>query len=142
MDLTNPEIWKQQWTAFMSAPYIMALPVLVAGWVGWWLRGNRSAGTIDGLRERISALEERWRLADDKAAASDRAKDDVEKQFQAYKAEAAAAKADTAALAAAAERVEAALVKFAAANNAVRSTLSGTLNITEEPDRVDFRVVP
>ena len=41
---------------------------------------------------------------------------------------------EDASLSASAARVEAAMGKFAAANNAVSSTLSGMLKVTEPPD--------
>lgn len=97
MDITNPEMWKQEWTAFSSAPYII-LPFIVAGWLAaWWFRGRTSEGETAGLKEQIAGLKEqiatwdqRLKLATESVAAADRARDELDKQFQAYKAEVAA----------------------------------------------------
>ena len=124
MHVFNPDIWKQQWTAFTSAPYIVALivaPLIVfGGLVGWLL------GRIVDLKGRISVLEDRLKLAAKQAESARQAKDEVAKEFQTYKAE-VAAKAENAALGASAARVEGAIVRFAAANNG----LSGILGVTE-----------
>ena len=87
MDMTNPEEWKQQWTTFTSAPYIMLSPMVIAGLVGWWLQGTKSAGKIAGLEEKISVYEQRLKLAVEQSAASDRAKDEAEKELQTFKGE-------------------------------------------------------
>ena len=84
-------------------------------------------------------MEQRLNLAAEQAASARQAKDELEKQFQIYKAEVAAAKAENAALAATAAKVEAAIVNVATANNAVSSTLSGILRVTEEADIVNIR---
>jgi hypothetical protein len=97
MDVTNPEMWKQEWTAFASAPYII-LPFIVAGWLaGLWFRGRATEGEIAGLKSEISVhdreisvWELRLKLATDSVATADRARDELDKQFQAYKAEVAA----------------------------------------------------
>jgi len=128
MDVSNPDTWKQQWTAFTSAPHIVA-PLIVfagvvfAGLVGWWL------GRTAGLNGRISVFEDRLKLAAEQAESAREAKDAVAKEFETYKAE-VAAKAENAALGASAARVEGAIVRFAAANN----SLSETLGVTEEAD--------
>jgi hypothetical protein len=127
MDLSNPDTWKQQWTAFMSAPYIVA-PVLMVfgGLVGGLL------GRIAGLKGRISVFEDRLKLAATQAESARQAKDEVAAEFEIYKAE--AAKAENAALGASAARVEGAIVRFAAANN----TLSEILGTAEEADSGQF----
>src|SRR5205809_654557 len=89
VDVSDPAIWKQQWSAFMSAPYIMLPLLAVVAVVAWWFRGKMSEGTIAGLRERIALFDDRLKFAADKGASANQAKDEVEKQFQAYKAEVA-----------------------------------------------------
>jgi hypothetical protein len=125
MDVSNPDIWKQQWTAFMSAPYVVAPLVVFAGLVGWWLKGI----TIAGLKGRISVFEDRLKLAAKQAESARQAKDEVATEFGTYMAE-VAAKAENAALGASAARVEGAIVRFAAANN----SLSEILGVTEDAD--------
>jgi hypothetical protein len=133
MYLSNPDTWNQQWTAFASAPYIVA-PLIVAplmvlgGLVGWLL------GRIADLKGRISVFEDRLKLAAEQAESAREAKDEVAKEFQTYKAE-VAANAENAALGASATRVEGAIVRFAAANN----TLSGILGVAEEADSGQFK---
>ena len=84
MDVSNPDTWKQQWTAFISAPYIVA-PVLMVfgGLVG------RLLGRIAGLKGRISVFEDRLKLAAKQAESARQAKDEVATEFEAYKEEAA-----------------------------------------------------
>ncbi len=133
VDVSNPDIWKQQWTAFTSAAYIMAPLIAFAGLVGWWLKRTTSKRTIAGLNGRISVFEDRLKLAAIQAASARQAKDEVAKIFQTYKAE-VAVKAENAALDATAARVEGAIVRFAASNNALCGILGA-----EEVDIVNFR---
>jgi len=128
MDVSNPDTWKQQFTAFTSAPYIVApLLMVFGGLVGWLL------GRIADLKGRISVFEDRLKLAAKQAESARQAKDEVAKEFQTYEAE-VAAKAENAALGASAARVEGAILRFAAANN----TLSDILGPTEEADSRQF----
>jgi hypothetical protein len=89
MDPTNPDTWKQQWAAFWSAPWVMAPLILVVGSIVWWFRGTMFEREIASLKEQIAAWDQRLKLATDLVAASDRAKDELDKQFQAYKADVA-----------------------------------------------------
>lgn len=130
MDMSNPDTWKQQWTAFTGAPYIVAPLIVFAALVGWWLRGI----AIAGLKGRISVFEDRLKLAAEQAESARQAKDEVATEFETYEAE-VAAKTENAALGASAARVEGAIVKFAAANN----SLSAILAVTEEADSGQFR---
>jgi hypothetical protein len=130
MYLSNPDIWKQQWTAFTSAPYIVAPLIVFAGLVGWWLKGT----TIAGLKRRFSVYEDRLKLAAKQSESARQAKDEVATEFETFKAEVAAT-AENAALGASAARAEGAIVRFAAANNA----LSEIPGVTEEGDIVNFR---
>jgi hypothetical protein len=130
MDVSNPDTWKQQWTAFMSAPYIVA-PVLMVfgGLVGGLL------GRIAGLKGRISVLEDRLKFAAELAESARQAKDEAATEFETYKAE-VATKAEDAALGASAARVEGAIVRFAAANNSLSEILG--VGVTEEADSGQF----
>jgi hypothetical protein len=121
MDVFNPDTWKQQWTAFMSAPYIMFPLIACAIWGAWWLRGAKSA-------ERIAVFEDRLKFAAEKVESANKAKDEVEKQFQDYRTE-VAAKAENGTLAAAAARVEAAMDRLGNALSAGgdRADFSGTV---------------
>ena len=73
----------------------------------------------------MTVFEERLKLAAEKAALADEAKNEVEKQFKAYKAE-IAANGDKATLAAMQTRVDLALRKLEGANNDVVAVLGGT----------------
>jgi hypothetical protein len=122
MNPFDSETWKQQWTAFWSAPYIILPFIMVSLWAAWWFRGRTSEGEIAGLEREISALNERLRLAADLVAASDRAKDELEKQFQAYEAEVAAKGSNASPV-----KVEAAIVGVAKSNTEIRDKLVGAL---------------
>ena len=126
----NPDTWKQQWTALVSAPYIIAPLIVVAVWLGWWLRGIKSEGKLGGLNERILGFEDQLKFAADKAATANQAKDEVVRQFNELKA----GVAGNDALAERVAKVEAALNELVAANNAVRSAVSGIIIATEGAD--------
>ena len=79
------QILEQQWTAFTTAPYIVAPLIVFAGLVGWWLKGT----TIAGLKGRISVFEDRLKLAAQQAESARQAKAEVAKEFETYVAEVA-----------------------------------------------------
>jgi hypothetical protein len=79
-------------------------------------------------------FEDRLKLAAKQAESARQAKDEVATEFETFKAEVAAT-AENAALGASAARVEGAIVRFAAANNA----LSEILGVPEEGNIVNFR---
>lgn len=137
MEIINQDIWKQQWVAFMSAPFIIFPIITIVGIAVWWFRGTMLRSAISGLREQINVYDARLKLAAEQAISSDRAKDEVERQFQAYKTE-VLAKADNDMLSTRIVKVEAAIRQLAVANSAVRSTLSGVLSVAEQPDIVSF----
>jgi len=124
------QVLKQQWTAFTTAPYIAAPLIVFAGLVGWWLERRKMAG----LKRRISAFEDRLKLAAQQAESARQAKNDVAKEFKTYNAE-VGAKAEDAALGASAARVDGAILRFAAASN----SLSEILSVTEEADSGQFK---
>ena len=64
--------------------------IALAGFVVWWFRGWLFQAEKAGLKEQIGAIEQRLKLAADASGASERAKDELEKQFLAYKSEVAA----------------------------------------------------
>jgi hypothetical protein len=117
MDALNPDTWKQQWEAFMNAPYIIITPSLIIAVATWWIRGWQ-----------VRVYKERLQLASERTAFANEAKDDVIRQFNDLKAE--AAKAGNGALAARVANVEAAIEKLSVANNAVRSAIGITNNIS------------
>jgi hypothetical protein len=138
MDVLNPDIWKQQWSAFVSAPYIIAPLIAGAVWLGWWLRGIKSEGKIGGLNERIAGFEDQLKFATEKASSANQAKDEVIRQFNDLKEEVVAT-AENVALTARVAKIEAAIEKLSTANNAVSSAISGILNATESPDIANAR---
>ncbi len=111
MDLFNLNTWEQQWGAFVSAPYIIGPLILGAFLAGLWFRGKTSQGQIDALNERL-------RLAADRAAIANEARNEVEKKFDAYKADTGNSEL--------AAQVATAIEKLSAANNAVNSAVGIT----------------
>jgi hypothetical protein len=81
----SSDAWKQQWAAFWSAPGVIGPLILIVGGVVWWFRGTMFEREIAGLEEQIAALEQRLKLATEQMAASVRATDELEKEFQLYK---------------------------------------------------------
>jgi ABC-type Na+ efflux pump permease subunit len=131
MDVTNPEMWKQEWTAFTSAPFIMLAGIMVVGVAAWWLSGKMSEAQVAGLKAEISAWDQRLKLAADLVAASDRAKDELEKQFQAYKEEVSIEGRN-----ASSAKVDAAIVGVGKSNTEIRSKLVNALTKLEADRRV------
>ena len=89
MNPFNPDTWKQQWAAFWSAPLVIGPLIAIAGFAGG-SGGDCLQAQVSGLKEQIAAMEQRLKLAADASTASERAKDELDKQFQAYRAEVAA----------------------------------------------------
>jgi len=122
MDPFSRDAWKQQWDAFVSAPFIIFPPLAVVAFIVWWFRGRIDEAVAAGLREQIKAFETRLQLADDKAARANEIKEDVVGQFNTLKLE-VAAKVANGDLTGRVVRLEAAIEKLSAANNAVRSAI-------------------
>jgi len=99
----------------MSAPYIIFPLLAIVAIAVWWLRGWQ-----------IKIFEARLQLADQRAAWAKEAKDEIERQFNAFKVE-VAAKSGNGGDAATAAKVEAAIDKLDAILSASRG------------DRADFR---
>jgi hypothetical protein len=64
--------------------------LLIVGSAVWWFRGGLFEAHVSALKEQIGAVEQRLQLAADLGAAAAKAKDELDTQFQAYKAEVAA----------------------------------------------------
>jgi hypothetical protein len=117
-DYLRPEFLTQQLTAFGGAWLVMLPTIVGAWWLGWWLRGTRSAGKEAGLEGRISVLNERLTLAADQTVKSDRALEELKKEFQAYKANVAAEGSN-----ASPAKMDAAIIKVADSNTTIGSSL-------------------
>jgi hypothetical protein len=121
MEMLNPDIWKQQWAVFVSAPYIIGAFIAGAGLIGWWLRGIKSESRIDGLEARLA-------LADARVAWANEVKDESIKaieairQFENLKAGIVANEGST--LAEIKAKVDAALEKLLVANHTARSAIA------------------
>jgi hypothetical protein len=155
MDILNPDTWKQQWVAFMTAPYIIGSFIVGAGLIGWWLRGIKSEGKIvgfegtiasqkagfdaiiSGLNGQIAVFEVRLKLTDEKAGWANEVRDDIARQFNDFKADVAAG-AGIGAVISRVEKLEASFSELTTASNAVRSALTGVLNATEGADIANF----
>jgi hypothetical protein len=135
------DTWKLQWVAFLSAPYIIIPFIVVAGGIGWWLRGLKSERRIDGLEGRIAVFEDRLKLAAEKVVSSNEARDDVIRQFQGYRAE-VAGNAEYRMPTALMERLEAALEKLVAADNAVSSVVGVAARVSAASSmRVEMKAI-
>jgi hypothetical protein len=146
MGFYNPDDWTKLETAFTSAP-LWAVIVATGATVGaavWWFRGTmfgreitslkgEMAGKVAGLEGEKSILEQRLKLAADLTAASDRAKDETEKQFQTYKTE-VVAKGGNASPA----KLEAAILQWGTANNAVSNTLTISPYTIDDVEEADY----
>jgi hypothetical protein len=129
----NPETWKQQWAIIANAPFFVIPLILIVALVVGWFQGRLSAAQIAGLKEQISAVEQRLKLADDASSASDRAKDELEKlkkEFQDYK-EQVAINGNNASSA----KVDAAIVRVTSGNAEIRKKLFDALMSRETDSR-------
>jgi hypothetical protein len=125
----DPESWKQQWSAFWSAPVIIGPLLLIVASAVWWFRGWMSQERlavlkeqIAAVKEQVTAVEQQLKLASAASGASERAKDELEKQFLAYKSEVAAKGRE-----ASPAKVDAAIVKLASDNTVIRDKLAGAI---------------
>lgn len=86
VDISDPKFWAEGFRVVIAAPQIV-VPLLIA-FVSftWWFRGFITQGSIDGLRERNGALEERLRLAQDSENTIARKSAELENQVAALKA--------------------------------------------------------
>jgi hypothetical protein len=118
----DPESWKQQWTAFWSAPAIIGPLLMVVGVAVWWFSRKMFEAQIAGLKEQIAALKERLDLAADLTASAERDLEKLEKEFQDYKERVAVegSKASPA-------KVDAAIVKVSNGNTVIRKKLFDAL---------------
>jgi hypothetical protein len=55
MDMLKLEEWKQQWIAFMNAPYGMIPSFALVALAAWWFRGKTTEGTIAGLKAEVAS---------------------------------------------------------------------------------------
>jgi hypothetical protein len=70
----------KEWAAFEAAPVIFVAEAIVVGWFVWWLRGSVAQSSVDGLKEQLSAKDERLKLAHEK-------NDSARQEFQDLKVE-------------------------------------------------------
>jgi hypothetical protein len=140
MDPFKPETWKQQWDAFMTAPYLL-MPLIIAALIlGWWI-GKRLAsagldglnGTIDNLRANIGVLEARLDFASDREKDVHRTSANLEKQIQDLTAQIAAG-ASNKQLIATSAKVDVAITQFSTANNALATALTAQNMTTASPN--------
>jgi hypothetical protein len=122
MEIPNLDFWAKEWPLIRDAPHLFFGGILAVGLIIWlfvrWVHKEH----FDGLREQINAREARLQLAAEKVAWANQAKDEVEGQFQTYKAQ-VAANSGYASLAATAAKIDAALDKLSAANKAVSNAI-------------------
>jgi hypothetical protein len=122
------------WQVTAAASVIITAIIIIALAI-WGAMRWRYSGIIEKKDASIAVYEDRLKIAAEKVDLADRAKNEVEKQFRAYKEEVVAGGGYDA-LAERVANVEAAIEKLAAANNAVRSAIGivGTLAATEISD--------
>ena len=121
MDVSNPEWWKQQVEALLSAPLLCLPPAVVLAIIVWWFRSKLLEATISGLREQTEALKGQLQIAADKGALELKRLDIFAGQINDLKAE--VAKTGNDALAARVTELEAGFAELVVASNAVRSAV-------------------
>jgi|ERR1700722_1095171 hypothetical protein len=125
-NLLKPEFWEQQWAILTSAPLILGPSSLIVGLIVWWIRGAMFKRESSSWTMEISAVEQRLKVAADALAQSDRDTEKLEKEFHAYKAEVSVAGSK-----ASPTKVDAAIMRAAKGNTAVRSEVLGALQMLE-----------
>jgi hypothetical protein len=80
MDPMDPDFWRRQWEAFVSAPIASGVFLVVGALGAWWARGSVDQGEIRGLqaqiealKQQINALEQRLKLAGEQEQAASKA---------------------------------------------------------------------
>ena len=142
-DMLKSDAWKQQWTALMSAPYIIVPLLIIISAVVWWFRGTMFQSTIAGLREQVAGLkaqfetqntisENRMRQYAEKVELEHGHQESLARQINDLKGEIAKAGNDD--LAARVARLETGFGELVVASNAVRFAVTGILSATEAPD--------
>jgi|ERR1700730_1941455 len=116
------------WQVTVAAPVIFAGIIIVILAI-WGAMRWRYGGIIEKRDASIAVFEDRLKLAAEKVELADRAKDNVEKQLHAYKEEAAGGAANEA-LVKRMVKLEDALDKLVAANNAVSSAIGVSARIS------------
>jgi len=142
MDLSDPKTWTEGFRVVIGAPYIVVPLLILVGGAAWWLKDKIDDGEIRGLKAKNDALDQRLQLAADRAQIVQEARDELEKQVEALKAQIAAG-ATRETLAPAATKIDVALGKFAQANAALQQLISApigqsvsvTPNVTRAPKR-------
>jgi hypothetical protein len=139
----DPDTWKQQWAALMSAPYIIFPLLAIVAVVVWWFRGTMFQPTIAGLREQIKVFgaqktifDAQMQLAAKELELERGRQDSLARQINDLKAEVTAG-VGIDALTARVAGLETSFNELATANNAVRSAFGivvGTLAATELSD--------
>jgi hypothetical protein len=83
----DTDFWKRQWDTFLAAPvptlFFFAFGLMIA----WWFRGRTDDGEIRGLKAQIGAMEERLRLATDRAQQLTDVKRQLEDDFRELRAQ-------------------------------------------------------
>jgi mannitol-specific phosphotransferase system IIBC component len=125
MDALKPEVWKQQWEAFMSAPYVQ-LPLLAAAAVlTWWICSQLYKAKTEGLQQQLAVREERLKAVEEKVGMQKEAREEAERRFVALKTEIGSG-SSSAGLNERVAALETALASIKVANTAVEGTLRAT----------------
>jgi septal ring factor EnvC (AmiA/AmiB activator) len=78
----DANFWMRQWGAFLAAPVPTLLFLALGAIAAWWFRGAMDDGEIRGLKAQVQALEERLRLAADRAQQLTDTKQQIEADLQ------------------------------------------------------------
>src|SRR6266852_6133487 len=140
MDLSDPKTWTEGFRVVIGAPYIVVPLLILVGGAAWWLKDKIDDGEIRGLNAKNDALDQRLQLAADRAQIVQEARDELEKQVEALKAQIAAG-ATRETLTPAATKIDVAIGKFAQASDALQQLISArigqavsvTPNVTRAP---------
>jgi hypothetical protein len=130
---------QMEWLVISGAPLLFAGAVIAVGSALWGLIWLIYRGEIKQKNARIESINERLNLAIDKSQIASKVEEELNKKVQTLE-KAIAAKADNDSLIKLSAEVKEDFAKLATANNAVSSTLSARLNVTEVPDVASFTI--
>jgi hypothetical protein len=125
-DLLKPEFWERQWAILASAPLTLCPASLIVGLIVWWVRGVMFKREISSWKMYISAVEQRLKFVADALSKFDRDTQNLKKEFQAYKMEVSVEGSKVSPT-----MVDAAILRVAKGNTAVRSEVFGALQMLD-----------
>ena len=86
MDLLSPDLWKSQWDVVTSAPWLILPSLVVAGLIGWKVKGSLDDAEVRGLKTEISGLKAEISVREQRRLLAEEREEDVSRKLGALDA--------------------------------------------------------